>query len=167
MRVARLRQSCVDGCRPSLFGDEPCAAERAMVREGGLQLGGLPCPVHHVRAGNVDEGVRRLALPRVPQDVVEVVGTVQAEGDVGIAGAAVAAGMHQVVVEYQIVGDDRFVGVLHPPRFRPVVASSRFAVRIWRVTDPRFPDGPEDQIAFKHSQVTEPASAEFPLLKSR
>ena len=60
-----------------------------------------------------DEGVGKLSPPRVPQDVVEVVGAVQAEGEVGVSGRAVAAGMHQVVVEGQFVGDHGFLVLLH------------------------------------------------------
>ena len=65
--------------------------------------GRQPLPGVEPRSGEI-------APPRVPQDVVEVVGAIQAKGEVGVTGRAVAAGMHQMVVEHQVVGDDRFAG---------------------------------------------------------
>ena len=39
-----------------------------------------------------------VSMPRMAEDVVQVVGAVEAVGGIGIAGRAVSAGMHEVVV---------------------------------------------------------------------
>jgi hypothetical protein len=92
----------VDDRRPALLRQEAGAAVHGVTRERRLELGGLPGPVQQVRAGDVDEAVRPLTPPLMPQDVVQVVDAVQGEGGVRVARRALAARVHQVVVERQV-----------------------------------------------------------------
>ena len=56
-----------------------------MFGEGWLKFCRLPSPVQHIRAGDVYKAEGFTISPRVLQDVVEVVDTVETEGSIGIA----------------------------------------------------------------------------------
>ena len=58
--------------------------------------------MEHVRAGDMDEGIGPLVLPRVGKNVMQVIDTIEIEGSIGVTGATVAAGMHEMVVEGHI-----------------------------------------------------------------
>ena len=73
-----------------------------MPREGRLQFGGLPCPVQHVRAGDVDETEGAALLPWVGKDVVQMIYAIKMESSVWIARPAVPAGVHQVATQSHV-----------------------------------------------------------------
>ena len=66
--------------------------------------------MQHVGAGDVDEGEGFPAFPRMREDVVEVVGAIETEGGVWIAGQTGAAGVHEVEIEREIVGRSGWIG---------------------------------------------------------
>ena len=88
----------VDRCGSAVFGHEACAAKHAVPGERWLKLGRPPAPIQHIRAGYMHEGVRILTMPGMTQDIVQVVGPVEAKGGVGIAGRTISSRVHQVVV---------------------------------------------------------------------
>ena len=100
----------IDGGGLAFLGDETGAAEHAVAGEGGLELRRLPGPVQHVGAGDMDEGERALVLPRMGQDVVQMVSAIEVEGGVRIARQTVAPGMHEVVVQREVLGDAILAG---------------------------------------------------------
>ena len=58
--------------------------------------------MQHVRAGDVDEGERFVLLPRMREDVVQMVGAIEVEGRIGIARQTVTTGMHEVEVQREV-----------------------------------------------------------------
>ena len=89
----------IDRRRTSLLRDEAGPAEHAVSGERRLELRCLPRPVEQIHARDVHERIRNLVLPRMSEDVMQVILAVDAKCGVWIAGPAVASGMHQVKVE--------------------------------------------------------------------
>ena len=98
----------IDGGGETFLGEETRAAEHSVVGEGGLEFGGLPSPVEHIGAGDMDEGEGFPAFPRVGDDVVHVVDAIEAKGGIGVAWSAGGTGVHEVEIEGEVVG--RFWG---------------------------------------------------------
>ena len=68
-----------------LFRDEAGAAVHPVVGERFLQFRWLPGPVQHVRTGDMNEAKGPVALPRILQDVVQMIRAVDTERRVGVA----------------------------------------------------------------------------------
>jgi len=61
------------------------------------------CHVQHVRAGDVHEGERAFALPRIGDDVVQMVSAIEKKRRVRISGSAVATGMHEMETQHHFL----------------------------------------------------------------
>ena len=95
----------VNDRRLAFSGEKTGAAVHPVTGKRRLQLCRVPGPVQHVRAGDMDIREGSLALPLVPQDVVQVKGAIEMECCVRIARQTLTTRMHEVEIQCERVID--------------------------------------------------------------